>query len=141
MALTVKNPPAYRRPRFDPWIRKVPWRSEWQATAVFLPGESNEQRSLAGYSPWSCKELDMTEPLTLWEDKGNSALTYSQYQCYQQHLVTVFWGVIWHCTFKFNCAQKAVLQKLHHSTDVHRSIALAMDTTYFPINERIVKLW
>ena len=29
-----------------------------------LAGESNEQRSLAGYSPWSRKELDMTEQLT-----------------------------------------------------------------------------
>ena len=33
----------------------------WQPTPLFLPGESYGQRSLAGYSPWSCKELDMTE--------------------------------------------------------------------------------
>ena len=32
---------------------------------VFLPGESHGQRSLVGYSPWGCKELDMTEWLTL----------------------------------------------------------------------------
>ena len=31
---------------------------------VFLPGESHEQRSLAGYSPWGCKDLDTTERLT-----------------------------------------------------------------------------
>ena len=31
----------------------------------FLPGESHGQRSLAGYSPWSPKKSDMTEPLTL----------------------------------------------------------------------------
>ena len=54
-----------RRPRFDSWVRKIPWRREWQPTPVFLPGESHEQRRLAGYSPWSCKELDMTERLTL----------------------------------------------------------------------------
>ena len=30
------------------------------AIQVFLPGKSNGQRrSLAGYSPWVCKELDM----------------------------------------------------------------------------------
>ena len=29
--------------------------------SVFLPGESHGQRSLAGYSPWGCKESDMTE--------------------------------------------------------------------------------
>ena len=30
-----------------------------------LPGESQGQRSLAGYSPWGCKDSDMTEQLTL----------------------------------------------------------------------------
>ena len=33
-------------------LGKVPWRREWQPTAVFLPGESHGQGSLAGYSPW-----------------------------------------------------------------------------------------
>ena len=28
---------------------------------VFLPEESHGQRSQAGYSPWGCKEPDMTE--------------------------------------------------------------------------------
>ena len=28
---------------------------------VFLLGEFHGQRSLVGYNPWSCKELDMTE--------------------------------------------------------------------------------
>ena len=31
---------------------------------AFLPGEFLGQRSLAGYSSWDCKELDMTERLT-----------------------------------------------------------------------------
>ena len=34
-------------------------------TPVFLPGEFHGQRSLAGYSSWGHKELDMTEQLTL----------------------------------------------------------------------------
>ena len=51
----------YRRCRFDPWVRKIPWRREWQPTPVFLPGESHGQRSLAGYSPGGCKALDKTE--------------------------------------------------------------------------------
>ena len=29
--------------------------------SVFLPGESHGQRSLVGYSPWGCKELDPAE--------------------------------------------------------------------------------
>ena len=28
----------------------VPWRRQWQPTSVFLPGESQGQRSLVGYS-------------------------------------------------------------------------------------------
>ena len=50
-----------RRPRFDPWVRKVPWRREWQPTPVFWPGKSHEQRSLTGYSPWGRQELDTIE--------------------------------------------------------------------------------
>ena len=46
---------------FCPWIKKVPWRREWQPTPISLLGESHGQRSLAGYSPWGCKELDMSE--------------------------------------------------------------------------------
>ena len=28
------------RPRFRPWIAKIPWRRAWQSITVFLPGES-----------------------------------------------------------------------------------------------------
>ena len=40
----------WRRPRFNPLVRNIPWRREWLTTPVFLPGESHGQRSLAGYS-------------------------------------------------------------------------------------------
>ena len=46
-----------RRRRFDPWVGKISWRRAWQPTAVFLPGESHGQRSLAGYSPWGYKRV------------------------------------------------------------------------------------
>ena len=46
-------------------VGKIPWRREWQPTLVFLPGEFHGQRSLVGYSPWGCKESDMTERLSL----------------------------------------------------------------------------
>ena len=48
----------WRRRRFNPWIRKIPWRRKWQPTPLFLPGKSHGQRNLAGYSPWGCKESD-----------------------------------------------------------------------------------
>ena len=44
-----------KRYGFYPWFRKIPWRRKWQPTPVILPGESHEQRSLAGYSPWGCR--------------------------------------------------------------------------------------
>ena len=61
----IKNLPAMQEPQetwFDPWVMKIRWsRRAWQPTPVFLPGESHEQRSLAGYSPWDGKESDTTE--------------------------------------------------------------------------------
>ena len=42
----------------------IQWRRKWQPTPVFLPGESQGQRSLVGYSPWSRKESDTTKWLT-----------------------------------------------------------------------------
>ena len=42
----------------DPWSRK------WQATLVFSPGKFQGRSRLVGYSPWGCKESDMTERST-----------------------------------------------------------------------------
>ena len=50
-----------RRPEFNPWVGKIPWRREWQFISVSLPGEFHGQKSLVGYSPWGCKESDTTE--------------------------------------------------------------------------------
>ena len=61
----VNNPPVKagrrKRYRFNPWVRKIPWRRAQQPTPVLLPGESHGQRSLAGYSPWGGTESDRTE--------------------------------------------------------------------------------
>ena len=50
-----------RRPEFNPWIRKIPWRRKWQPTPVFLSGISHGQKSLVHYSPWTPKESVMAE--------------------------------------------------------------------------------
>ena len=36
----------------------------FSSLVLFLLGEFHGQRSLVGYSPWSCKESDRTEQLT-----------------------------------------------------------------------------
>ena len=50
-----------KRRRFDPCVRKIHWNRKWQTTPVFLSGKFHEQRSLASYSSWDCKEWDMTD--------------------------------------------------------------------------------
>ena len=66
----------HRRRRFNPWVRKMPWRRKCQPSSVFLPGKSHRQRSLAGYSPWGHKSWDTTEHdlacSTLMEDVRHS---------------------------------------------------------------------
>ena len=44
-----------------PRLGRFPWSRKWQPIPIFLPGKSHGRRSLVGYSPRGCKELDMTE--------------------------------------------------------------------------------
>ena len=65
----VKNMPANTGDTGDvgsiPGSGRLLWRRKGQPTPVFLPGESHGQRSLAGYSPWGCKESDFTDQLSV----------------------------------------------------------------------------
>ena len=61
----LANAENIKRHKFDPWVRKVPWRREWQPTPVFLPGEFHGQKSLVIYSPWGYRESDTTGQITL----------------------------------------------------------------------------
>ena len=61
VAKTVKHLPAMR----ETWVRSLgqedPLERKMQPTVVLLPGKFHGWRSLGGYSPWGCKESDMTE--------------------------------------------------------------------------------
>ena len=46
---------------FDLWVGKLPCRRKWQPTPVFLLEKPFGQRSLVGYRPNGCKELDTVE--------------------------------------------------------------------------------
>ena len=48
-----------RRPGFNPRVGKIPWRREMLPISVFWPGGFHGL-----YSPWGCKDLDMTELLS-----------------------------------------------------------------------------
>ena len=41
----------YRRHRFDPWVRKIPWSRKGQPTPVFLPRKFHGQKSLVAIVP------------------------------------------------------------------------------------------
>ena len=71
VAQMVRNPPVIQCKR----PRKIPWRREWQPTPL-LPGESHGQRNLAGYSPWVCKESDMTEWFHLGLENSEKQMNY-----------------------------------------------------------------
>ena len=61
-----------KRCMFDPWVgKKIPWRRKWQPTPVFLPGESQGQKSLVGYThththTHMCAHTQHSQNLKLW---------------------------------------------------------------------------
>ena len=57
MAQTVKNLPAVQ----ETWVQSLGWEENGNP----LQYSCLESLMDRGYSPWSCKELDMTEPLTV----------------------------------------------------------------------------
>ena len=64
VAQMVKNPPEMKETRVWSLGQEDPLEKARLCTLVFLPREFYGQRSLAGYSPWGCKESDTTERLT-----------------------------------------------------------------------------
>ena len=60
----AENLPAAQETRVPSLGQEDPWRRKWQPAPGLLPGKSQGQRSLAGYSPRGRKrESDMTEQL------------------------------------------------------------------------------
>ena len=57
----LANPGDIRDSGSIPGTGRFPWKRAWQPTPVFLPGKSHGLRSLVGYSPEGCKDLDITE--------------------------------------------------------------------------------
>ena len=57
----------HKRCWYDSWVRKILWRRTWQPTPGSLPGKFHGRRNLAGYSPWACRESDVTEAVVFKE--------------------------------------------------------------------------
>ena len=81
-------------------------RRNWHPTPGFFPGKFHGQRRLAGYSPWGCKESDMTEHtdthLSYWFKCVVSYLMCSKYPIniladfLQQRFLTRHQGQNWY---------------------------------------------
>ena len=94
----------------------IPWRREWLATSVFLPGESHRQRSLGGYNPWCLKESDTTEWLTFspsWPLKRVQSIIYPLVfllNCLRNILAKVIFFIF---PSAFVCFQVTVLKMIY----------------------------
>ena len=66
------------RPRFNPWVRKIPWRRDYLATPVFLPGEFHGQR-LQPMGSQRVRYLTEKNYLFIVLDKINSFFTSVTY--------------------------------------------------------------
>ena len=60
VAQLVKNPPAMQETWVWSWVGKILWRRERLPTPAFWPWKFHGL-----YSPWGCRESDMTEHLSL----------------------------------------------------------------------------
>ena len=106
----------YRRHRFNPWVREIPWRRKWQPTPVFLPGKSHGQRSLVGYNPWGCKRIrrDLTtKQLPLLYYKVTSiiflAFWYFSLDCWNVGIDYFLIGLLMYC----KCPKQFLSLKKH----------------------------
>ena len=68
------------------------WRRKWQPTPVFLPGESQGQRSLLGCHLWGRTESDTTDATQQQQQQVNThtQLRVKRNSCFQIHITFCF---------------------------------------------------
>ena len=117
------------RPAFDPWVEKILWWRQWHPTPVLLPGKSQGQRSMVGYSPLGRKESDTTEQLHFYfslsrigEGNGNPL----QCSCLENPRDGgAWWAAI------YGVAQSRTGMKRLSSNSSSNSITSPIDCTYY----------
>ena len=99
----VKNLPASAGDARDadsiPGSKRSPGVGKWQSSPILLPGKFHGQRSLAGYSPWDPKELDMTEWMSM-----HAYLNYifKRPEYAMKHILTTQWEEVYNCTINWS---------------------------------------
>ena len=72
------------------------WRRKWQPTPVFLPGESQGQRSLVGCPLWGRTESDTTEATEQQQQQGKS-WSPTTFTTMVTTIVLPKWTRVWSC--------------------------------------------
>ena len=80
----------HRRPRVNPWFGNTPWRKALQPLQCSCLLNPHGLRSLVGYSPWGCKESDMTEQLSTAQ--SNTQLHKKHSTWLMNNVYIYFWG-------------------------------------------------
>ena len=109
--------------------QSLEWRTKWQPTPVFLPGESHGQRSLAGCSPWGPIDLDTTERLT-----HTHTCTYTHsivWICYILSIHSSVCGCLC-CIYFSSITNDAVLNIVYRFSRGHIFILVAQSVKYPP---------
>ena len=80
---------------FHLWVEKIPWGRKWQPTPVFLSGKFCGQRSLAGYSPWSCRVRHDWAQLSWEKPAAIRQLSAETWDDPTSILPRSFWALSW----------------------------------------------
>ena len=111
-----------RRPGFNSWVGKIPWRRKWQPTPVFLPGKSHGPQSLVGYHPWGRKESDTTERL------------HFHFHTYNSDYIHIIYTYITHPSEEYNSVVLVHLWSCTTTTAVNLRIFYPPPKTPLPLS-------
>ena len=86
MAQLVKNPPAMQETpvRFLGWEDPLGGGGHGNPLQYSCLENPHGQRSLAGYNPWDCKELDTTEQLSTAYEQGQKSAIKKKLQTWEK---------------------------------------------------------
>ena len=87
----------YRRCRFDPWVRKIPWRRKWQLAPVFLPEKNPMDREA-----WWATVCEVARSRTRLSDRAQKGIEHGMYI-----LIDTFKNLLW-VVLAFPCPSRFI---------------------------------
>ena len=98
-----------RRPGFNPWVGKIPWRRAWQPTSVFLPGESPGTEEPGVLQSIGSSESDTAEWLSTEQHmvglqnstSFRSVVRWFSYICVCVYIYIYIWMYMYKCNLSY----------------------------------------